>query len=368
MKSNNSTKTLTAALAVILIVALAFLYRHRVSQTQDLIVGTWYATSASLSQEDGTHNPLEKNDDAINLIISDKMFTVRTGTKILVDMSYIADPAQKPRTIDLKSKDGEMVGIYTVDKNRLTISLNDKTKGRPKDFDSQKNDMVLILNRVQRTSLCTIDADGSNLKQILSLPDFTFFAAAKWSPDGNKIAFEAWRPVMGEGFDDPHHILVVNADGSSVKDLGFGAMSSWSPDGKKLAYSSHGKQDSQYGIGIMNADGTGRELITPNGWSAQWSPKNNEIAYTSDNDNPELVVYNMTEKQHRTLPIEHSYSRIYPGFIWSPDGKWICFKGKLADGGLEIAAVSTEEGKKNFKVILARTAQSKISKINWILG
>ena len=45
---------------------------------------------------------------------------------------------------------------------------------------------------------------------------------------------------------------------------------------------------------------------------------------------------------------------------WSSDGKWICFKGNLSSGGAEIAAVSADEEKKGFKVILPSTAQPEI--------
>ena len=46
--------------------------------------------------------------------------------------------------------------------------------------------------------------------------------------------------------------------------------------------------------------------------------------------------------------------------MWSPDGKWICFKGGRAGGDSEIAAVSTEEGKKGFKVIVPSTMHPEI--------
>ena len=100
--------------------------------------------------------------------------------------------------------------------------------------------MVLLLRRVHPVALYTIDADGKNLRRILSLPDFTFVGSPDWSPDGRKIALDSWRPTMGEGCGDAR-IFVVNADGSSLKDLGLGAMPSWSPDGKQLTCSQYGK-------------------------------------------------------------------------------------------------------------------------------
>ena len=52
-----------------------------------------------------------------------------------------------------------------------------------------------------------------------------------------------------------------------------------------------------------------------------------------------LCIYDVAKDHRRTL-LDKTYRQIYWGFDWSPDGKWICFKGVLPDGGAEIAAVS----------------------------
>ena len=162
-------------------------------------------------------------------------------------------------------------------------------------------------------ALYTIDADGKNLRRVLLLRDFTFVGSAEWSPDGRRIALDSWRPTMGEGCSDAR-IFTINADGSGFKDLGWGAMPSWSPDGKQLTCSQYGRQDAdarQRGIWIMNADGTGPQLIDVNGWGSQWSPKRNEIAYVVQHDNTaELVVYDVAKRQRRSLPLEKTYSQI----------------------------------------------------------
>ena len=128
--------------------------------------------------------------------------------------------------------------------------------------------MALVLRRVYGVSLYTIDADGGNLRRILSLPDFTFLGSPDWSPDGRKIAVNSWRPTMGEGCGNAR-VFVVNADGSSLKDLGLGAMPSWSPDGKQLTCTRYAKQQEglRGGIWIMNADGTGGQPIDDRGWA-----------------------------------------------------------------------------------------------------
>jgi TolB protein len=335
----------------------------KAKQTRSPLVATWHSLAFSMSLDDGNHKTITDEQGPISLIITEKTFTLRLGTAVLNEMTYVADPTQKQCTIDLKSKDGEMLGIYRLTKDRLKISINDKAKGRPKDFDERRNGLVILLRRVYPVALYSIDAEGKNLRRVLLMRDFTFVGSAEWSPDGQRIAFDSWRPTMGEGCGDAR-IFVINADGSGLKDLGWGAMPSWSPDGRRLTCSQYGRQDAnarQHGIWIMDVDGPGQRLIDANGWGSQWSPKRNEISYVvSGNGGVELAVYDVDKHSRRPVPLEKSYSQIIWGHTWSADGKWLCFKGNMTDGGCEIAAVSAEEGKKRLKVIVPSTAQPEI--------
>ena len=333
------------------------------------LVGTWHALTVSMPKDQGKRRVLSDDDAAISLVVAEKTITLRVGVQVLTETAYVADPKQKPCTIDLKIKDGELLGIYKVDAERLTISLRDKSLGRPANFDEQDNRMFLVFRRVHPVSLCTIDADGNNLSKVLTMPEFTFIGSPELSPDNGRIAFDTWRATMGEGCSDAH-IFVVNADGGDLKDLGLGAMPSWSPDGKQFTCSQYGQRENmQRGVWIMNADGTAPELIDASGWASQWSRKNNEIAYVDYGSNePGLVVYDVVKKSRRTLPLEKTYQQIYWGLTWSGDGKWVCFKGDLTDGGSEIAAVSAEEGKREFKVVLPSTAQPEIDNADATIG
>ena len=81
-----------------------------------------------------------------------------------------------------------------------------------------------------------------------------------------------------------------------------------------------------------------------------------------------MIVYDVATQKRRTLPLEHGYTQIYWGLTWSPDGKWIRFKGTLPDGTSEIAAVATEEGKKDFKVIVPSTMKPEIDNADTTLA
>jgi Tol biopolymer transport system component len=168
---------------------------------------------------------------------------------------------------------------------------------------------------------------------------------------------------MGEGTSDAH-VFVVNTDGSGVKDLGPGAMPSWSPDDKRITFSHYSSPQS---VWIMNADGSDRHEIEGGGaWSAKWSPRAGEIAYIAYGE-ARLCIYDVAKKEHREL--EHrAYQTIYWGQSWSPDGKWLCFKGVLPDGGNEIAALSVEGEAKGLKVLLPSSAQPEVDNCNMTMS
>ena len=75
--------------------------------------------------------------------------------------------------------------------------------------------------------------------------------APAWSPNGNKLAFEAYRDGQAE-------VYVMNATGSAVTRLtnnsAYDGTPAWSPDGSKIAFTS--KRTGSYQVWLMNADGT----------------------------------------------------------------------------------------------------------------
>ncbi len=67
----------------------------------------------------------------------------------------------------------------------------------------------------------TVGIDGSDVREIISFPDFDRTENASWSPDGSEILFGT---------------TVVAADGSAVRKLPFpDGQASWSPDGSRIA-------------------------------------------------------------------------------------------------------------------------------------
>ena len=312
------------------------------------IVGPWHAESVTLLSTGGEKKtlPISKK-QPFSVTIPEKNMIMRVGDQKFADMSFVLDNKQTPTAIDVKFQDQEMPGIYELKGDSMKICLNDSKKGRPKDIDSADNDMTLILHRYSGRPLMKINADGTNPIALTSEPELTF-GTSDWSPDGSKIAVDCWCSFLGYDYDKCH-VDVINSDGSSPKDMGDGTLPSWSPDGKKISYSRYTSR----GVWVMNSDGSDNVLIDSAGWSSDWSPKNkDELAYTTSSGNGRnICVLDLKTKDRRYL-LDKAYRNIYWGFVWSPDGQWICYEGTLPDGSEEIAMVNTQGQSKGFKILL----------------
>ena len=119
----------------------------------------------------------------------------------------------------------------------------------------------------EEAALFTVRLDGGGLKRLT--PWGMGAGDADWSPDGNKIAFEA-SPEYGSYGD----IFTIDADnGRQLTNLtdnfsrGFGSSDPvWSADGKKMLFVSNHSFSGESGIGLatMNPDGTDRHHISSN--------------------------------------------------------------------------------------------------------
>ena len=181
------------------------------------------------------------------------------------------------------------------------------------------------LTPTQRLPLWLVQSDGNGLRALPTELDRV--RNAKWSPDGkwivyhrttvyDKVEIAAMRPdgtgqhaiVQGieDVFDGPSWsrdgriafrrngaqpgIWTVDADGSGLTRLTTGPNDDsplWSPDGKQLAFRDVLNPDQQrwrYAIYVVNADGTGRRMLTTPDENTtdslfDWSPDGNRILF-----------------------------------------------------------------------------------------
>ena len=204
--------------------------------------------------------------------------------------------------------------------------------------------------------LYVMDADGANLQQLspdIQDPEIHGYASPDWSPDGQWIAFDGWT-----GRAETTHCYLIRADGSGFLDIGEGTMPNFSPNGQRLALTW-----SLNGMSTMNLKGEDRQVVTPEGWGAQWSPNGKWIAYESrarvnGSYSANVTIIDVKTRQRRTLLEGHHatrYSQIYWNTAWAPNSRQIAFKGNVKGGQTEIAVTSVDGSSKGFRVVSSET-------------
>jgi Tol biopolymer transport system component len=119
--------------------------------------------------------------------------------------------------------------------------------------------------------------DGSGVRRLENNQENS--ATPAWSPDGKRIAFSSNRG------GEPHQsIYVVNANGSGLQRVTHPKAStddgspSWSPDGRRIVFEAN--VNGELGISLVNADGSGRRVLTADGEAPAWSPGGRRIAFS----------------------------------------------------------------------------------------
>ena len=98
-----------------------------------------------------------------------------------------------------------------------------------------------------------------------------------FSPDGRKIAYFNGMGDWGNGLrvmnaDGSHVRVLIPSDGENRIDIHVYHLA-WSPDGSRLAF------DTDNGIWVIGADGSGLTKLIPRGLKPTWSPDGSRIAY-----------------------------------------------------------------------------------------
>ena len=167
-------------------------------------------------------------------------------------------------------------------------------------------------------ALWTLSADGGAATRILE--DGYDARMPAWSPDGARIAFQAYD---SDGWD----IWTINRDGTGLQQATSGPFDDrephWSPDGGRIAFSSD--RSGNYDVWVLTlANGDLRRLTTnpANDSMPAWSPNGTEIAFISDRA-PKGVYAHVVDGNGERLVVADATAIAAP--VWTPDGKTMAY-------------------------------------------
>jgi len=181
----------------------------------------------------------------------------------------------------------------------------------------------------------TMNPDGSGIVNLTHSEDFSESAA--WSPDGSQIAFGSDRR-NGAKRDD---IYVMDADGTNVRRVStlpekaeYDYAPQFSPDGKRLVFTRYITDDIPIEAALFTvrvADGGGLKQLTPWGdgaGDAHWSPDGTKIVFEASPDaSSHGDIFTIDSDGQHLTNLTHN-ERSGGGSsdpLWSADGTKILF-------------------------------------------
>ncbi|MGD9724135.1 MAG: TolB family protein [Pirellulales bacterium] len=173
-------------------------------------------------------------------------------------------------------------------------------------------------------AIYVMKVDGSGVYKLAEAPGFKGMGHARWSHDGQRVAFHAW-----DGPTPARQIFVVDVrPGQAPQPWSEGQFPNWSPDDKQLAFQLLTGNTDQAETWVENLDGQGRSFLV-DGVAPRWSPDGGRLAFLL---NPNLIVRDLVSETQQPL-LDNSWDGIRQGFDWSPNGNHIAFvarrNGKL---------------------------------------
>ena len=188
--------------------------------------------------------------------------------------SYVSSPAFSPdgRRIaySTRGRGHSNADIYVSDADGsgdINIS-NHRAIDTSPTWSPSSRQIAFISDRTGRPQLWLMEADGSDLRQLVS--EGGHCDSPSWAPDGRHIIYSWQAPKRWK-----HDIYIVEVASGKIFQLTSGTGSNehpdWSPDGRHIVFQSTRTGSKQ--LFIMNADGKSRRQITAYGIneSPAWS-------------------------------------------------------------------------------------------------
>src|SRR5262245_8887885 len=199
--------------------------------------------------------------------------------------------------------------------------------------------LLFPLSARAQKQICIMNIDGTGMRTLVDMPGYDWVGSPYWSRDGKRIVFDA----MQGGFQN-NHIFVIDAAGGQPHDIGLGSQPSCSADDKQICFYMHdGNPDGEKpGVYVMNADGKGRQFVTP-GIRPRWYSQSGRIAYLNERNGANtLWIYSALEAENKAI-LGDEFAEVESPPVWSKDGKQIAFLGRRqGSDNPELCVVETE--------------------------
>jgi len=194
-----------------------------------------------------------------------------------------------------------------------------------------------------------MNPDGSDEKRVVSLPvtDYQPLLGSGWalSPDGGKVCYYAQYPT-GKTAYSKHEIAadirIVDVNKGNETTIVSGISHTdfynpdliWSPDGQKILFQASrvcSNELTAVGIRMVDVDNTNTEKLsaeTGECFGAEWSPDGRKIAYISDRgaagqaDNVDIRMVNLSDGDSEQLTESPTFKT---DLAWSPDGNRMAY-------------------------------------------